>query len=239
MTSQMTVPDLSPRGQIAIDQHEGGLTFANMGEVVEFAKLMAKSQVAVPKHLRDNPGACLAVTMQAVEWRMSPFAVANKSYSVNDRLAYESQLMQAVILQRAPIIGRIRFTYDGQGTSRTCTATAVLRDGTGEVSYTSPMIGAIKVKNSPLWSQDPDQQLSYYAGRNLARRYFPDVLLGIYAEDELREDERPAQRINPLHDDVEGEATDVSPAVEVALPAGEAAEGVPGVAPSADPSESA
>ena len=51
-----------------------------------FAKLMALSHVAIPKHLRGNPGACLAVTIQAIEWRLSPYAVANKSYSVNDRL---------------------------------------------------------------------------------------------------------------------------------------------------------
>ena len=58
-----------------------------MLEVVEFAKTMVKADLALPKHMRGNVGACMAVAMQAMEWQMNPFAVANKSYAVNDRLA--------------------------------------------------------------------------------------------------------------------------------------------------------
>jgi hypothetical protein len=163
----------------------GGASFESMTQVMEFAKLMSVSNLAIPKHLRGNPGSCLAVTLQSLEWRMSPFAVANKSYSVNDRIAYESQLVQAVILQRAPIRGRIKFDYAGTGDQRTCTATATLSDGTGQVAYTSPPFGKIQPKNSPLWKSDPDQQHAYYSGRALCRRYFPDVLLGIYDIDEV------------------------------------------------------
>lgn len=163
----------------------GGASFESMTQVMEFAKLMSVSNLAIPKHLRGNPGACLAITLQALEWRMSPFAVANKSYSVNDRIAYESQLVQAVILQRAPIKGRFRYDYAGQGESRACTVTATLADGTGEVSYTSPPFGKIQPKNSPLWKIDHDQQQAYYTGRAFCRRYFPDVLLGIYDLDEI------------------------------------------------------
>jgi len=169
---------------LEVGAHVGGIAFENATQVMEVAKLMACSAVAMPKHLRGNPGACLGIVFQAVEWRMSPFAVANKSYSVNDRLAYESQLIQAVIISRAPIKGRFKFTFAGEGQSRTCTASITTLDGE-ECSYTSAPIGQIKVKNSPLWQSDPDQQLTYLCGRSLCRRYFPDVLMGIYAEDEL------------------------------------------------------
>lgn len=211
-TNQMMPAVQSTVGRdIGISHSAGGLTFTNMNEVVEFARLMARGGIAVPKFLRDNPGACLAVTLQAVEWRMSPFAVANKAYSVNDRLAYESQLVQAVILQRAPIKGRLRFDYEGEGPTRRCVATATLQDGQ-EVFYRSPELREIKVKNSPLWVADPDQQLSYFSGRSLARRYFPDVLLGVYSEDELRDlPEERSRVINPLHDDIEGEAIELRP----------------------------
>lgn len=174
--------DKASTGSIII---QGALNFGTMAEVMDFSKLMAVSEVAVPKHLRGNPGACLALVVQAVEWGMSPYAVANKSFSVNDRLAYESQLVQAVILRRAPIKGRIKFTFDGEGATRRCTASATDSE-TGEVlEIITPMVRDIKVKNSPLWNSDPDQQLSYYAGRALCRRYFPDVLLGVYDRDEM------------------------------------------------------
>ena len=156
-----------------------------------FAKMMAISSVAVPKHLRGNPGACLAVVIQAIEWRLSPYAVANKSYSVNDRLAFESQLIQAVILQRAPIKGRLKVHYRGEGAARVCHVSAELKDGE-LVDYTSPPFGDITPKNSPLWKSDPDQQHYYYSARALCRRHFPDVLLGIYARDELEDSPRSA-----------------------------------------------
>lgn len=183
----------------------GSITFANVDQVMEFAKVMALGGVAIPKHLRGSAGTCLAVCMQALEWRMSPFSVANKSYSVNDRLAYEAQLVAAVVLQRAPIIGRIKYEYLGEGATRQCKASAKLRDSDGgeTVEYTTPMVKDIKVKNSPLWQSDPDQQLSYFAARSMCRRHFPDVLLGVYADDEIPQSDEPKVRETTIVEDKE------------------------------------
>lgn len=164
----------------------GAMQLGNMGEIMEFAKLMSCSGVAVPKHLRENPGACLAVVIQASEWQMSPYSVANKSYSVNDRLAYEAQLVAAVILRRAPIKGRIKYAYEGDGEKRVCTVTVTCTDGE-VVEHRSPMFGNITPKNSPLWKADADQQLGYHTVRSMCRRHFPDVLLGVYTMDELQD----------------------------------------------------
>ncbi|KAB0269277.1 recombinase RecT [Microvirga brassicacearum] len=178
------------------------MVFANMNEVMEFGKLMSISQVAVRKHLRGNPGACLAVCIQAIEWRMSPYAVANKSYAVNDQLAFEAQLIHAVILQRAPIKGRVKSEYKGEGDSRTLRVWAELSDGSGEiVDYESPLFGKIQPKNSPLWKNDPDQQLHYYSVRAWCRRHFPDVILGVYARDELE----------PARDDYQDDVREINP----------------------------
>jgi len=179
----------------------GGLAFNDASQMMEFAKMMAVAQVAVPKHLRNSPGACLAVCIQASEWQMSPFAVANKSYSVNDRLAYEAQLINAVILKRAPIRGRFKIDYSGDGQKRKCKVSATLTDGE-TVEYESPEIGSIKVKNSPLWQSDPDQQLFYFSSRSMCRRHFPDVLLGVYTPEDIQEleprDVTPKAENSPL-----------------------------------------
>lgn len=163
----------------------GGIVFHTVAEARDIAYLMAGSDKAVRKHLRNNPGACFGIVIQAVEWGLSPYAVANKSYEVNDQLAYESQLIQAVILRRAPIKGRIRFTYEGEGDQRVCIASATPLDGSDPVEYRTPVLARITPKNSPLWKNDPDQQLAYFAGRSLCRRHFPDVLMGIYDVDEI------------------------------------------------------
>ena len=59
-------------------------------------------------------------------------------------------------------------------------------DGTEVVRrVTSPTVGPIKVKNSPLWFSDVDQQLAYYTARTWARRYRPHRLLGVYSREEM------------------------------------------------------
>lgn len=180
-------------GAVAVSDSLGGIMFQNMSEVLEFAKLMSVADVAVPKHLRGNPGACLSIVTQALEWRMSPFSVANKSYSVNDRLAYESQLIHGVVEARAPMKQRLRCAYEGEGDKMACIVTGHFKGETDPVEYRSPEFSKITPKNSPLWKSDPQQQLWYYSVRAFARRYCPDVLLGIYAEDELRDAEIGAE----------------------------------------------
>lgn len=118
---------------------------------------------------------------------MSPFSVANKSYSVNDRLAYESQLIHAVVEARAPLKQRLRKKYAGEGEKRRCTVIGHFKGEVEPIEYESPEFGRITPKNSPLWKSDPDQQLWYYSVRAWARANCPDVLLGIYSADELQD----------------------------------------------------
>jgi hypothetical protein len=198
--------DTDSANSLTVSDKSGGLAFQNADQAMNFARMMAVSSIAVPKHLRGNPGACLAIVIQAIEWKLSPYSVAAKSYSVNDRMAFESQLIQAVILQRAPIKGRLKVEYTGEGAARVCRVWAELKD-TGEiVEYYSPPFARITPKNSPLWVSDPDQQQFYYSARALCRRHFPDVLLGIYARDELED----SPRIGP------DRARDVTPVKTIA-----------------------
>lgn len=165
----------------------GGIDIKTQIDAMEIAKVMAAGKISIPAHLRGNPGDCWAIIMLANEWRMSPIQVANKSYSVNNRIAFEASLLQGVVLQRAPIKGRIKVEYSGEGDARACRVWAQLRDEDEQVEYTSPPFGRITPKNSPLWKTDPDQQLFYFSVRALCKRHFPDVLLGIYAKDELED----------------------------------------------------
>jgi len=169
---------------VPISNQSGGLKFDNMVQVMDFAKLMAVADIAVPEHCRGNAGICLAIIVKAVAWNMEPFAVAEKSYVVKDRVAYEAQLIHAVVEARAPIQRRLNSKYAGEGQTRTCTVIGMFTDG--EIrEYTTPQFANIKVKNSPLWNADADQQLWYYAVRAWARRWCPDVLLGVYTREEL------------------------------------------------------
>lgn len=175
----------NPRAALALRPATQGFSVAptSFHEVVEFAKDMSRAQTAIPKHLRDNPGACMAVALQAFEWGMSPFAVANKSYSVNDRIAYEAQLIAAVVNTRSGLQGRLKYKFEGEGVNLRCTVTGVL-DGE-PIEYRSPLFKDISPKNSPLWKTDPEQQLGYYSARAWARRHVPEVILGVYDREEV------------------------------------------------------
>ncbi len=178
--------DVNRVGAVKVTPTAGGIAFASALEVMDFAKLMAMSDKAVPKDFRGNAGMCLAITMQAIEWRMSPFQVANKAYAVNDRIGFEAQLIHAIIEARGPLKERLNCEYSGEGATRQCKVTGKFLDGS-ERFYESPMIKDIKVKNSPLWSADPDQQLWYYSSRAWARKWCPDVILGVYSKEEIED----------------------------------------------------
>lgn len=175
-------------GAIKISSQHG-LLLQSMGDAMEFAKLMSVAKEGVRKHCRGNAGLCLSICIQAMEWQVNPFALANKSYVVNDQICYEASLFQTIVARRAPIVGRIKMEFAGEKEKRTCRVWAELSDGTSTVEYTSPPFGIINPKNSPLWKNDPDQQLFYFSSRAFARRHFPDVMMGVYTVDEMMDTE--------------------------------------------------
>lgn len=155
----------------------------NMGEAMELAKLMAASNF-VPPHLRGKAGDCLAVVMQASRWAMDVFAVASKSYFVSDRIAYEAQLVNAVINSSGMLNGRLKFEWEGEGNELVVTVSGYIH-GEPDVKKRRVAIKNITTRNSPLWKQDPEQQIGYYASRAWVRLHAPEVLMGVYTPDEV------------------------------------------------------
>jgi len=159
-----------------------------MMEALEhFAVQMSKGKATIPQHLQGSPADCMAVTMQAAQWKMNPFAVAQKTHLVNGTLGYEAQLVNAVVASSRAIVGRFKYEWDGDSK---CRVGAVL-NGDSAMTW-GPWVDAVKqtTKNSPLWKTDPAQQLAYLAVKKWARLYTPDVILGVYTPDELETVER-------------------------------------------------
>jgi hypothetical protein len=186
--------DREVAGAVALASHpSGAVTIApkNMTELMEFAKLMAVSGPCVRAAFRGNPGACLAIAMQAFKWAADPFAVCNKAYittskSGETQISYEAQLIHSIVNTRAPLQRRLRASYTGEGVKRACKVVGWLQGEDEPFEYQSPRIEQIAVKNSPLWTADPDQQLFYYSTRAWARRTVPEILLGIYTPEEAQ-----------------------------------------------------
>lgn len=167
-----------------------------LNQLVRFADLMAQSKATVPAHLAGKPADCLAVTMQAAQWGMNPFAVAQKTHVVNGALGYEAQLVNAVVSSSSLLATRLNYRWEGdwskvsgktdKSPNLTVTVWATLKGETEPRELTISMAQA-GVRNSPNWEVDPRQQLAYLCTKRWARLHAPDVLLGVYTPDELEE----------------------------------------------------
>lgn len=180
--SVMPAEQKSPTGAITLDP-------SNLADAAKFADLMSRSKQGVPKPFRGEPGLCFAVVCQAMAWKMNPFQVASQAYVVNDQVAYMAQIIKAAVDSHAPLEEPLEIEFGGKGTDRFARVIGriVTRSGkTVERIYESPPIRQIPVKNSPLWKNDPDQQLGYYAVRSWARRHAPGVLAGVYEAEEIK-----------------------------------------------------
>lgn len=171
----------------------------SMDKMLKFSQMMATSKITIPKHLQGNTGDCFAIVMQAMQWGMNPFAVAQKTHLVNGVLGYEAQLVNAVINSRAPITTRLNYEWFGDwsnvnGKDNKSNDIGVIVSATmkGEseprvLSVSMAQVG--NVRNSPLWVNDPRQQLAYLATKRWSRLYCPDVILGVYTADEFEDTE--------------------------------------------------
>lgn len=197
-------------GSTVIDMSLGGVRFQSMMELMEFSKLMSLAQSAVPVHLRNNPGACLAVCTKALRFGFDPFALAEHSFAMLknmkngagqwesvETIAFDSYVIRAIINAHAPIEGPIEYVFEGEGADRVCIATAKPRNG-APIVWRSAKLGdklaAMKrndkgeIKGSPLWeSPKVDVQFAYDTGRDLCRVHFPEILMGWFDKDDLDE----------------------------------------------------
>lgn len=197
------------------DQHQPNTVSASnavfnvqaLGQLTAFAELMAQSAVTVPKHLAGKPADCMAIVMQAMQWGMNPYAVAQKTHLVNGVLGYEAQLVNAVISSSSAIVGRFHYEYGGDWEKIAgvkgdrdelglyIRVGAVLR-GETEITWGEHIyLADITTRNSPLWKTAPKQQIAYLAVKYWARLYCPEVILGVYSPDEV--DQKPEREINP------------------------------------------
>lgn len=191
-----------------------------------FANMMAGGVATVPHHLRKNKADCMAVVMQAAQWGMNPFAVAQKTHlTQGGQLGYEAQLVNAVITSNGPFDGRPDYEFFGDwdkilgkvqerksdkgGKYYVAGWNAADEAGLGvivrarlrgeeEARELKLLMTQCYPRFSTQWATDPQQQISYAALKKFARRYCPDVILGVYTPDEFEPVDPPPEReINP------------------------------------------
>ena len=156
-----------------------------MENLMRVSEMMAGGKSTVPVHLQKNPADCMAVCMQAAQWGLNPFAVAQQTFLVSGTLGYGAQLVNAVVQQSGTISGRFHYEYKGQSGQTECRVGAVIR-GEADITWGEWLNESkITTKNSPLWKVNPRQQMGYLQVKNWARLYCPGAILGVYSPDEF------------------------------------------------------
>jgi hypothetical protein len=212
----------------------------NFDRAMQVAEAMANAVVSVPVHFRGKPGDCLAIVMQAAQWNMNPFAVAQKTHlSQSGALGYEAQLVNAVVVSSGALKSQPEFRFIGDwsrvlgkveerksdkgGKYYVATYTKSDEEGLGvicsarlrgeaEPREITVMLSQCYPRFSTQWATDPQQQITYVAVRKFARRYTPGAILGVYTPEELDD---PAPRDMGTIDRETGEVT---PPAKQALP---------------------
>lgn len=208
-----SMPAVIDDGMTSMNMMQDG---AVMDRMIRFAEIMATGKATIPAELR-NVGDCLAITMQAMNWKMNPFSVAQKTFFISGKIGYEAQLVSAAITNSNAVVGNFGFEWfgpwekvigkfeikrsdkgeyrvpgwkleDENGIGIRCWNT--LR-GESEPRVLELLLAQARTRNSTLWADDPKQQLAYLAQKRWARLYAPGVILGVYTPDEL---EQPAER---------------------------------------------
>jgi hypothetical protein len=160
----------------------------SMDQAIRMAEIMSRGKL-VPNHLQGSPGDCLMVIEQASRWGMSPFAVAQSTSVIQGKLMFEGKLVAAALHTSGALATRLSYDYTGEGNTRMVRVSATLA---GETAPRCVDVKAADARTTnKMWTTQLDQQLAYHGARVWARRYAPEVMLGVYAPEEM---EAPAQQ---------------------------------------------
>jgi len=219
---------LAPSTELRVVSNEAGALILDKGSIdnmLRVAELMATSKVTIPAHLRNSPGDCMAIVMQAMQWGMNPFSIAQKTHlSQGGALGYEAQLVNAVIVASGALRGQPEFDFIGDwskilgkveerksdkgGKYYVATYSKEAEDGLGVICRATlrgenapreitVMMSQCYPRFSTQWATDPQQQITYVAVRKFGRRYAPGAILGVYTPEELEESQPREIDITP------------------------------------------
>jgi hypothetical protein len=208
--TQLAVVEAPQAGAVAAYQQPATGMFdpAMFDHMWRVANAIAASSL-VPDTLKDKctPKEVAAnvflVVNQAHRWGMDPFAVIGCASVVHGRLMWEGKLVAAVVKALSGV--RLSYTFNGQTGDRLGVTVSGTLPGETEPRTVSGTVADWKTtgKGSPWGGAASDQrQLCYRGAREWARIHTPEVMLGIYTDDEIEAPAqpaavRPALEVNP------------------------------------------
>lgn len=184
---------------------------AGLSTALQIAEELSKSDI-IPKEFQKKPANCLIAVELANRLKASPFQVMQNMDVINGRPALRSSFVIACINNSGKIIGSLKFELNEKGTK--CRAWAIEKEtGSKLIGPTITLEMAEKegwlTKNGSKWKTMPDLMLRYRAASFFGRLYCPEIMNGMYTEDEVNE--FSSQPVNNVIDVFSDEVNDSEP----------------------------
>lgn len=175
-----------------------GMEASNIGGIYRIARIFSGSDL-VPDHFKGKVDNCFIAIQMAMRCKVDPFAFLQKCYLVHGRPGIESQLAIAMANTSGIFGRRISFTMIGDKgkDSWGCRASTTIKETGEEISETVDLKIAKDMgwwtkldrngKDISLWPKMTDLMLKYRSAMWLIRTNAPEILMGIYSVDELKD----------------------------------------------------
>lgn len=147
------------------------------------AKALSSSDL-VPMNFRGHIANTLVALELAHRTKLSPFMVMQNLYVINGRPSWSAQFLIALVNSSGRFAGPIEFVSDNES----CYCIARLHSGRDAIGAKVTMDMARQEgwvdKRGSKWQTMPELMLRYRAAAFFARQFVPDLLLGLYTDEE-------------------------------------------------------
>ena len=165
--------------------------------MMKLADIMSKSST-IPAFLQGKPGDCLRIIEFSYRIKQSPYAIADCCFFYQGKMSMEGKLIAAIINSSDVMEGSLQYEYSGDIKSPAsffCKITGKKKGeqpNSMEISLQEAITAVTKYKDgkpfvNAHWKTIPEQALTYYASRMWARRYAPEIIMGLYSIDEMQD----------------------------------------------------
>ena len=191
----------APAGAVAQKTAGGGALSvfadgASFNTALRMAQCLASSTV-VPKEYHGNVGNCMIAIEMASRINTSPMMVMQNLYIVNGRPAWSSQWIIAMINSSRRYKTELQFEF---GRDR-ADGPKITMNMANDEGWTS--------KNGSKWKTMPDVMIQYRAASFFGRMNCPDMIMGIYSQEEVLDmGELPTDGFALVVDPATGEVTE-------------------------------
>lgn len=209
----------APAGAVAQKTAGGGALSvfadgASFNTALRMAQCLASSTV-VPKEYHGNVGNCMIAIEMASRINTSPMMVMQNLYIVNGRPAWSSQWIIAMINSSRRYKTELQFEFGRDKGDGGLSCRAWAEDYSGHKVY-GPKITMNMAndegwtsKNGSKWKTMPDVMIQYRAASFFGRMNCPDMIMGIYSQEEVLDmGELPTDGFALVVDPATGEVTE-------------------------------